>query len=171
MKNVYLIGMMGSGKTTTGRVLAKLLSIPFVDLDERIVQKAGHSINEIFKNQGGRYFRDLETEALINVSKSSNQIVATGGGIVINPENRARLKNTGLVIYLKTSTGVLWERVKEKKDRPLLATSNPKQTFLELFQSRTPLYIENSQKSFLTDHKTPEAVAKEIYQACFNEKN
>lgn len=171
MKNVYLIGMMGSGKTTTGRALAKLLSIPFVDLDDRIVQKAGRSINEIFKDQGERYFRDLETEALKNVSKSSNQIVATGGGIVINPENRTRLKETGLVIYLKTSTDVLWERVKEKKDRPLLATSNPKQTFLELFQSRTPLYVENSQKSFLTDHKTPEAVAKEIYQVCFNEKN
>ena len=167
MKNVYLIGMMGSGKTTTGRVLAKLLSIPLVDLDELIVQKAGHSINDIFKTEGESYFRNLETEILKQVSNSSDQVVATGGGIVIDPENRNRLKTTGLVIYLKTNTNVLWERVKSKKDRPLLATSDPKQTFLELFQSRSPLYVENSQMVFATDYKTPEAVAEEIYEVCF----
>ena len=167
MKNVYLIGMMGSGKTTTGRALAKLLSVPFVDLDDQIVQKAGCSINEIFKRKGEHYFRDLETELLKNVSGSSDQVIATGGGIVIDPENRTKLKSTGLVVYLKTSADVLWERVKEKKDRPLLATSNPKQTFFELFQFRTPLYVESSEKFFLTDRKTPETVAQEIYKACF----
>jgi len=167
MKNTYLIGMMGSGKTTTGCALAKLLSVPFVDLDDQIIQKAGRSINEIFKTKGEYYFRDLETEALKNVSGSSNQVVATGGGIVMNPENQTRLKTTGLVIYLKTSMDVLWERVKDKKDRPLLATSNPKQTFSELFRFRGPLYIESASKIFLTDYKTPEAVAQEIYKACF----
>ncbi len=167
MKNVYLIGMMGSGKTTTGRALAKLLSIPFVDLDEKIVEKAGRSINEIFKTKGEHYFRELEMEVLIKVSSSSNQVIATGGGIVISPANRMTMKTTGLVIYLKTSVDVLWERVKEKKDRPLLATQNPKQTFLELFQSRTPLYMEISDKFFLTDKKASEAVAQEIFQGCF----
>ncbi len=167
MKNVYLIGMMGSGKTTTGQALAKLLSVPFVDLDELIIQTAGRSINEIFKTKGEHYFRQLETEVLKQVSASSGQVVATGGGIVLNPENRTKLKSTGLVIYLKTGTDVLWGRVKGKKDRPLLATSNPEQTFTELFQFRVPLYSQSSEKSFVTDHKTPEAVAQEIYQTCF----
>lgn len=171
MKNVYLIGMMGSGKTTTGRALAKLLSVPFVDLDEQIVQKAGHSINDIFKTQGEAYFRNLETEVLKMISAQSDQVVATGGGIVINPENRSRLKMTGQVIYLKASVNVLWERVKFNKARPLLATANPRRTFLELFESRTPLYSENSNHVFVTDRKIPETVAREIYQACFNEKN
>ncbi len=167
MKNVYLIGMMGSGKTTTGRALAKLLALPFVDLDELIVQKAGRSINEIFKTEGEGRFRELETEILKQVSNSSDQVVATGGGLVINPENRNLLKTTGLVIYLKTETNVLWDRVKVKKDRPLLATADPKKTFLDLFQFRSPLYVENSQMVFATDYKTPEAVAEEIYEVCF----
>ena len=167
MKNVYLIGMMGSGKTTTGQALAKLLSVPFVDLDEQIVQTAGHSINEIFKTKGEPYFRQLEADVLRKVSGSSGQVVATGGGIVINSENRAKLKSTGFVIYLKTGINTLWDRVKTKKDRPLLATADPKQTFTELFQFRAPLYAESSERVFLTDHKTPEAVAQEIYKACF----
>lgn len=171
MKNVYLIGMMGSGKTITGRALAKILSVPFVDLDDQIVQTAGHSINEIFKNEGEPYFRHLETDALTKVSGLKNQVVATGGGIVMDPKNREQLKKTGLVIYLKTDLETLWQRVKRKTDRPLLATANPKQTFIELFQKRAPLYMEAAERVVVTDQKSSEAVAEEINQMCFHEKN
>lgn len=167
MKNIYLVGMMGSGKTTTGRALAKLLSIPFVDLDDEIEDDAGRSINEIFKREGEAYFRTIESKLLAQVSHGSNQVIGTGGGIVLNPSNSERMKSTGSVIYLKTSLEILWERVKEKTDRPLLATSNPRQTLTELFKIRAPLYEAACETMFITDRKSPEAVAREIYTACF----
>ena len=170
MKNVYLIGMMGSGKTSSGRALAKLLALPFIDLDDRIVDYVGHSINDIFKMEGESYFRNVESKLLLQVSHASDQVVATGGGIVLNPSNGDRMKNTGLVIYLKTSLNVLGERVKEKKDRPLLVASNPKRALADLFHERTPLYEEHADKIFLTDRKSPEAVALEIYRTCFEKK-
>lgn len=170
MKNVYLVGMMGSGKTTSGRALAKLLALPFVDLDDRIVERAGHSVNDIFKTEGESYFRNMETELLNQVAEKANQVVATGGGIVVDPPNRERMRSTGLVIYLKTSLDILWERVKEKKDRPLLQSSDPKKSLADLFYKRTPLYESSSDKVFLTDRKSPEAVALEIYKTCFEKK-
>ena len=170
MKNVYLIGMMGSGKTTSGRALAKLLAVSFVDLDDRIVEEAGHSINDIFKTEGEPYFRGVETKLLTRLSKLENQVVATGGGVVLDSSNREHMRNTGLVIYLKTSLDVLWERVKEKKDRPLLKSSDPKESLKDLFYKRTPLYESSSDKFFLTDHKLPEAVGLEIYKTCFEKK-
>ncbi|MBI4394662.1 MAG: shikimate kinase [Candidatus Omnitrophica bacterium] len=167
MKNIYLVGMMGSGKTTSGKALAKLLSLPFVDLDDQIIGREGKSINEIFQSKGEPHFREIETELLFQVSERPNQVVATGGGIVINALNRERMKNTGIVVYLKTSLDILWERVREKKDRPLLQSVDPKKSLADLFYSRTPLYEETADKIFLTDHKSSEAVALEIYKTCF----
>ena len=170
MKNIYLIGMMGSGKTTTGKALAKMMGLPFVDLDEQIAEHAGHSINDIFKTEGEPYFRSIESELLLRVSQKSGQVVATGGGIVINPSNRARMKNTGAVIYLKTGLDVLWQRVKGKTDRPLLQASNPRKALEDLHGQRAPLYEEECDQIFLTDGKTPEAVALEIHGKCFAKK-
>ena len=170
MKNIYLIGMMGSGKTTSGRALAKLLSLPFIDLDDQMVDHEGESINEIFGKKGEPYFRMVESELLLEVSQKTDQVLATGGGIVISPSNRERMKNTGMVIYLKTSLDVLWERVKAKKDRPLLRGADPEKALTALFNQRTPLYERCSDKVFLTDHKSSEAVALEIYKTCFGKK-
>lgn len=167
MKNIYLIGMMGSGKTTTGRALAKLLSISFVDLDDQIVEHAGKSINDIFASEGEPYFRTVESKLLLETSEGQDQVVATGGGIVLNPVNRDQMKNTGTVIYLKTSLNVLWDRVRSKTDRPLLRGRDPRQTLTVLFRDRGPLYEVSADKSFLTDGKSPEAVAVEIYKSCF----
>ncbi len=161
---------MGSGKTTTGIALAKRMGLSYVDLDERIVEQEGRSINEIFNMKGEGYFRNLETQLLNQTSKKTDQVVATGGGIVINPMNRERMQDTGFVIYLKTSLAVLWERVKEKKDRPLLKSSDPHQSLADLFRKRTPWYEEVSERFFLTDSKSPEAVALEIYKTCFESK-
>lgn len=171
MKNVYLIGMMGSGKTTTGRALAKLLAASFIDLDERIVQKAGRSINDIFKLEGEASFRKQENEALSNVLTLENQVVATGGGIVIHPENRMRLKRAGAVIYLKANLDTLWQRVERKTDRPLLAVDRPREMFAQLFKTREPFYKEAAECVIMTDGKSPETVAKEIYETWFHEKN
>ena len=170
MKNVYLIGMMGSGKTSSGRFLAKLLNVPFADLDEQIVERAGQSINDIFKTKGESHFRQMESEVLGRASESNGYVVATGGGIVLNPANNARMKETGTVIYLKTSLNVLWDRVGRNKNRPLLATADPKKTLEELLIKRSPLYEAAASGIFSTDQKTPETVAREIYKTCFEKK-
>mgnify|MGYP001563273272 CR=1 FL=1 len=170
MKNVYLVGMMGSGKTSSGRALARLLALPFVDLDDDITERDGHSINDIFESKGEPYFRTLERELLLQVSRKTDQVIATGGGIVLDPANRLRMRETGHVIYLKTGLPVLWDRVKEKKDRPLLSGPDREQALAGLFYARTPLYESSSDKVFLTDQKSPEAVALEIYKACFEKR-
>ena len=170
MKNIYLIGMMGSGKTTSGRALAKLLSLPFIDLDDQIIQQEGKSINEIFEKKGEPHFRKVESGLLLKSSQKTDQVLATGGGIVISLSNRERMKNTGMVIYLKTSLDVLWERVKAKKDRPLLHGADPQKALATLFAQRTPLYETIADKVFLTDHKPSEAVVLEIYKTCFEKK-
>ena len=170
MKNIYLIGMMGSGKSTSGRALAKLLALSFIDLDDRIVEQTGRSINDIFKTEGESFFRDVESKLLVQVSRETDQVVATGGGIVLNPLNREHMKDTGVVIYLKTNLDVLWERVKGKKDRPLLGLSDPKKSLADLFHKRAPLYEASSDQVFVTDHKSSEAVALEIYKTCFEKK-
>lgn len=162
MKNIYLIGMMGAGKTTTGQELAKLLSYTFVDLDDLIVEEAGQSINEIFKSKGEPYFRTKEREILTRISSGSRQVVATGGGVVLDAANRERMQKTGMAIYLKSSFEVLWERVKNKKDRPLLSTAKPQETLAHLLDERSPFYEALSNKTFLTDGKTPAVVAHEI---------
>lgn len=170
MKNIYLIGMMGSGKTTTGRALAQMLQMPFIDLDDLIVEKSGKTINELFASEGEPYFRDLESKLLAEVVKKENQIIATGGGAVINAKNAELLKQTGLIIYLKTGFPVLWERVKTKKDRPLLKNQDPQKTLAELLEKRAPIYESLTKMTFQTDGKTPEAVAQDIFNARFKTK-
>jgi len=170
MRNIYLIGMMGAGKTATGRELARLLSLAFTDIDDLIVDEVGRSINEIFKGEGEAFFRKAERDVLARVVSRSNQVVATGGGIVLDPMNRERIKATGTAIYLKTGLAVLWQRVQEKKDRPLLRTPEPRETLTELLRERSPFYEALADKSFLTDGKSPSAVAQEIFNTCFGKR-
>ena len=159
--------MMGSGKTTTGKALAKLLNMPFVDLDDRIVARAGHSINDIFKTEGESCFRKLESELLKEVANQTAQVVATGGGIVLDPGNTKILKEARPTIYLKASLETLWERVKEKRDRPLLQSPDPKKTLAGLLAVREPLYQAVADMVYVTDRKTPEEVANEIFETHF----
>jgi shikimate kinase len=157
--------MMGSGKTETGRELARLSGREFVDLDEEIERKARRSINEIFREKGESYFRVLEKELLGQVSGKSNQVVATGGGVVLDGENRQKMKETGIAIYLEASLETLWQRVQDKTDRPLLYVDNPKATLQQLGQIRAPLYrMASGGHSVATDGLTPKGVAEKIYQ-------
>ena len=167
MKNVYLVGMMGSGKTTTGKALAQLLKMPFVDLDDRIVDRAGQSINDIFSTHGESYFRKLENELLKEMVTQTGQVVATGGGVVLDPKNVIILKKAKPVIYLKTSLETLWGRVKEKQDRPLLRGPDPKKTLAGLLEAREPLYQAVTSMIYVTDRKTPQEAADEIFETYF----
>lgn len=162
MQNIYLIGMMGSGKTSTGKALARLLKMDFMDLDDEIETQTRLTVNEIFAQKGEPFFRAEERKALARVGVGQNTVVATGGGIVLNPENVTILMRTGRVVYLAASFETLWGRVKGKRDRPLISVPDPKGTFLKLFEVRRPLYEGASANAVATDGKTPEAVAREI---------
>ena len=166
MKNIYLIGMMGSGKTSCGRELAKLLSLIFVDLDSEIEKRAGKPISDIFKTEGEPHFRKLERDELAQVAGSADHVVATGGGIVLNPTNCEIMRQTGTVIYLRANLNQLWDRVKRNSTRPLLETSDPKESLANLFREREPIYRDIANMVVVTDRKTHQAVARELRDKC-----
>ena len=114
MPNLYLIGMMGSGKTVTGRALGALLKRSFLDLDEYLEKKLARSIPDIFETEGEIFFREQETKILNEISKKDLQVIATGGGVILRADNVSRMKNTGRLIYLAASSEMLWQRLKEK---------------------------------------------------------
>ena len=165
--DVFLIGMMGSGKTTTARELAKLTGFQAKDLDALIVERAGKTINEIFSEDGEAAFRELEKEVLkdtVASNQKTGSIFGTSGGIVLAHENIRLMRDNGALVYLKTSFPVLWERVKNSKDRPLLRAGDPQAALRAIFMERTPLYESAAGHSVVTDYKTPREVAREIYE-------
>ncbi len=166
MSHLYLIGMMGSGKTVTARRLAALLGYEFSDLDDMIEKKSGSTIAQIFSEKGEPFFREEEATILKAVSLPSapSKVVATGGGIVLRPENVERMHSTGKVVFLKTSLETLWQRVKQNKERPLLAGNDPKQVLAKIFAERAALYEKASDFSVDTDGQKAESVARKIFE-------
>lgn len=168
MRNIYLIGMMGSGKTTTGKALAILTSKKFFDLDSEIETRNRLTINEIFSKKGEPFFRAEEKKILSEASELSDTVVATGGGVVLDKDNVARMKATGEIVYLEATLDTLWERVQHKKDRPLLYTADPMASLSGIYEKRKPLYKEASGgKVVTTDSLSPEVVAKKIFEFYF----
>ncbi len=163
-ENVYLIGMMGSGKTVTGKALAERLDYAFVDLDAEIQIKEGRSIPEIFAGSGELYFRDVESSILEHFSKKAKQVIATGGGIVLREENVQRMNKTGKVVLLKATAESLWQRVRYSKDRPLLNKPDPLGALRQILSDRGIFYENACHFSMLTDGKMAEDVANEILE-------
>jgi len=161
MRHLYLIGNMGSGKTTVGKRVAERLGLPFYDLDQRIEQATGLTVAELFAQQGEARFRDLESRALAEIACLPQGVVATGGGVVLRETNRVLMRRTGWVIYLRTSSETLWRRLKHATDRPLLRTESPYETLQTIVQTREPLYQE-ADWVIDTDARTPEEVAEAI---------
>ena len=153
---------MGSGKTVTGRALAKLTGRNFLDLDGEIESRTRLTINEIFQKKGEPFFRAEEKNILTEAARQTDSVIATGGGAVLILENVEKMKATGRVIYLETSLETLWQRVREKKDRPLLQSADPKAMLIRLFQERRPLYESASDGRVLTDGLSAETVARKI---------
>lgn len=136
---VYLVGPMGAGKTSVGRSLALVLGKPFIDLDERIVMKSGMSIPEIFKLEGEAGFRRRETDILKD-SLNFEAIIATGGGVVVTPENLEILKKGGIVVYLRAEVEVQYQRTLNDQNRPMIATDDRRGRLAQIFAYRDPLY-------------------------------
>jgi shikimate kinase len=142
MKNIILLGFMGTGKTAVGKKLAEELQKDFLDIDELIEKENGISISEIFFNFGEEYFRQLEAEKVKEVSEYENTVIATGGGIVLREENIGNLRKNGVLICLSARPEVIIARTKAEKNRPLLDTPYPSETIVELLRFRAPLYAQ-----------------------------
>lgn len=159
--NIFLIGMMGAGKTTVGQKLAHQLGYGFLDTDAVIEQLAGKTINEIFSSDGEKAFRQLEAQVLSEVSAYTNLTVATGGGIVLRQLNWSYLHH-GLVIWLDAPVSVLIERLQNDNTRPLLQTPEPAQALQTLLDGRRQLYAEADLCIPITAAQTPEEIAARI---------
>ncbi len=141
-RNVFLIGLMGSGKTTVGRALAKKLNKRFIDSDQEIEARTGASISLIFEIEGEASFRQREAEVIADLTAEHDIVLATGGGVVLNARSRALLASRGTVVYLRASVNSILQRTSHDKSRPLLQTADPRRRVEELARQREPLYTE-----------------------------
>lgn len=141
-ENIFLVGLMGAGKTSVGRILARRLNKTFYDSDQEIERCTGVKIPLIFEIEGEAGFRDRESRLLAELVQQRNIVLATGGGAVLSEENRRRLAENGAVVYLRAAVNDLWQRTRHDKNRPLLQTEDPLAKLSELFVQRDPLYRE-----------------------------
>lgn len=139
-RSIVMVGLMGCGKSAVGRRLAAVLGLPFVDADDEIERAAGKSINEIFSEHGEAHFREGERKVIARLLDSGPQVLATGGGAFINQETRAKIKASGISIWLKADLPILMKRVGKRDTRPLLRTGDPEQVMRKLMDVRYPIY-------------------------------
>ncbi len=140
--SIFLVGMMGAGKTTIGRALAQRLGREFVDTDRVLVERTGVPVATIFEIEGEAAFRRRESAVLAEYGAQGGCVISTGGGAVLTPENRELMRRHGTVIYLRARIEHLWERTRHDTSRPLLATQDPRGTLSKLLVERDPLYRE-----------------------------
>jgi shikimate kinase len=138
--NIFLVGMMGAGKTTVGRALAHRMQMLFVDTDKVLVERTGVPVATVFEIEGEEGFRRRESSILAEVASGDDCVVATGGGAVLSEENRRVMRENGTVIYLRARVADLWERTRHDTTRPLLATPDPRATLMRLLEERDLLY-------------------------------
>jgi shikimate kinase len=139
---IFLVGMMGAGKTTLGKALAQRLRRDFVDTDKVLVERTGVSVATIFEIEGEEGFRKREALLLAELAHRTGCVVATGGGAVLSADNRRVMRESGTVVYLRARLDSLWERTRHDSSRPLLKTPDPRATLGELLEQRDPLYLE-----------------------------
>jgi shikimate kinase len=161
-KNIYLIGLMGSGKTTLGKILSKKLDKNFYDSDHVIEEKLGVDVPMIFEYEGEEGFREREKDSLKELVSKKNIVLATGGGIILSKSNRDLLSENGIVIYLKSNQKDLIKRMKNDKTRPLLKNGNIEEIIKKLCKEREPLYEEIADFEIMTKNKRIHEVVNEI---------
>jgi len=163
-QRVFLVGPMGAGKSTIGRLLSKELSRPFKDTDHEIEARTGADIPWIFDMEGEEGFRDRETAMLDELSQLPEVVLATGGGAILRDENRQFLAARGTVIYLETSVDQQYQRTLRDKNRPLIQQDNPREVLEKLLAVRDPLYRSVADLVVSTHQGNPQAVVRKICQ-------
>jgi shikimate kinase len=159
---VYLIGPMGSGKTTIGQRVAELLGLEFVDCDHELEAQTGASVGLIFDVEGEEGFRERETRLLEILTRRRGVLVATGGGVVTRTRNRELLRQSGLVVYLRTSIAQQLRRLRRDRSRPLLQTDDRRERLERLAQQRNPLYEALADIEFLSQNRSADASAQHL---------
>ena len=160
--NVFLIGPMGAGKSTIGRQLAALLKKDFLDVDHDIERRTGAAIPLIFEIEGESGFRRRETLAIDELTRKTNVVLATGGGAVLDADNRKVLRERGSVVYLRAEIDILVERTRRDRNRPLLQTPDPRAKLEEIMRVREPLYRATAHVIIETDRRNPQMVARDV---------
>ena len=160
MKNIYLVGFMGTGKSTVGKALAKVLNKEFKDLDELIEERENRKIVEIFEKFGEQYFREVETAVVRDISEKEDLVIATGGGVVVNEENFSLLKKSGTLITLVASPETIYERIKDSIERPLLNVENPLDTIKRMLFERAYYYIKSDFIVDTTDREIEDIISE-----------
>jgi shikimate kinase len=163
-QNLFLVGPMGAGKSAVGRQLARLLHLDFMDSDEEIESRTGVDIPFIFEKEGEAGFRKREAKVIEDLTQKDGVVLATGGGAVMDPQNRNHLGARGFVIYLHTSVDQQLARTRKGRDRPLLANDDPRTVLETLMATRDPLYREIADLTVETDGRKVRAVANEILE-------
>ena len=171
-RNYILVGPMGAGKSTIGRLLAKELGLPFKDSDKEIEDRTGASIPLIFDVEGELGFRDREQAVIEELCQQQGLVLATGGGAILRAENRKAMHDNATIIYLHASVEHQLARTARDRNRPLLQTANPEQVLTELLAIRDPLYREIATLIIETDTRPPRMVVQEImrFLGCHNLK-
>jgi shikimate kinase len=167
-QNLYLIGLMGAGKTTIGRLLARHFGRPFFDSDHEIEARTGVKVPVIFEIEGEAGFRQRESQVIAELTQRSGIVLATGGGAVLDPANRAALRSTGYVIYLRAQPPDLWQRTQQDRNRPLLRTADPEARLRQLHEDRDPLYRETAHLIMDTGRQSPHLLAGKLEQQIRN---
>ena len=171
MRNVFLVGPMGAGKSTIGRLLAKELGIPFKDSDREIEARTGADIPWIFDVEGEEGFREREEAMIAELVQEQGIVLATGGGVVMREANRSALADNGLVVYLCTSVDQQLQRTAKDRQRPLLQTADPEKVLRDLMAKRDPLYREIAHLVIETDQRGPKTVVTTIVAKLARELN
>jgi shikimate kinase len=161
-RNVFLVGMMGAGKTTAGRILARRLKRTFHDSDQEIERRCGVRIPVIFDIEGEAGFRQREAAAIAELTALEDVVLATGGGAVLAPASRCHLVARGTVVYLHARPAALYERVRQDKNRPLLATDDPQARLEALYVERDPLYREVADIVVDTGRQSAQSLARRL---------
>jgi shikimate kinase len=160
--NIYLVGMMGAGKSTVGRWLARRLKLRFLDSDIEIERRCGVKIPVVFEIEGEAGFRGREAQVIEELTKLEGIVLATGGGVILLPQNRAHLARRGFVAYLRARPEDLYARVRHDRNRPLLATPDPLARLRELYIERDPLYREIADLVIETGAQGVQVLAREL---------
>src|SRR3989440_2338612 len=161
-ENIYLVGLMGAGKTTVGRLLARRLKLRFLDSDQEIERRCGVKIPVVFEIEGEAGFRAREAHVIAELAALEGIVLATGGGAVLSAQNRQLLAAAGFVAYLRAQPDDLYERVRHDRNRPLLATPDPLGRLRELYAERDPLYREIADVVIDTGAQGVQVLAREL---------